>query len=47
MLDWSDEVRGVRVAGHRGYFLKGTGALLNQALQHYALMFLVGGRGFT
>mmetsp|Transcript_11628 Transcript_11628/g.13469 ORF Transcript_11628/g.13469 Transcript_11628/m.13469 type:complete len:448 (+) Transcript_11628:148-1491(+) len=38
--------RGVKVAGHRGYFLKGPGVLLNQALINYALQFLVQ-RGYT
>lgn len=29
--------RGQRVAGHRGYYLKGAGVLLNQALINYGL----------
>ena len=29
--------RGVRVAGHRGYYLKGLGVMLNQALINYGL----------
>ena len=32
--------RGQKVAGHRGYFLKGDGVLLNQALINYGLNFL-------
>lgn len=32
--------RGQKVAGHRGYFLKGHGVLLNQALINYGLTFL-------
>jgi seryl-tRNA synthetase len=35
-----DPVRGQKVAGHRGYFLKGAGVLLNQALIHYGIKFL-------
>mmetsp|Transcript_15075 Transcript_15075/g.40410 ORF Transcript_15075/g.40410 Transcript_15075/m.40410 type:complete len:448 (+) Transcript_15075:58-1401(+) len=38
--------RGVSVAGGRGYFLKGDGALLNLALVQYGMHFLVE-RGFT
>jgi len=34
--------RGNKVAGHRGYFLKGAGVLLNQALINYSLSFLTG-----
>ncbi|TNJ28581.1 Seryl-tRNA synthetase [Giardia muris] len=37
--------RGVKIAGNRGYFLTGYGALLNQALVHYGLQFL-SKRGF-
>eukprot|EP00445_Apocalathium_hangoei_P005511 CAMPEP_0203854594 /NCGR_PEP_ID=MMETSP0359-20131031/9182_1 /ASSEMBLY_ACC=CAM_ASM_000338 /TAXON_ID=268821 /ORGANISM="Scrippsiella Hangoei, Strain SHTV-5" /LENGTH=456 /DNA_ID=CAMNT_0050771081 /DNA_START=69 /DNA_END=1436 /DNA_ORIENTATION=- len=33
--------RGVRVAGRRGYFLRGEGVLLNMALQNYGVSFLV------
>ncbi len=40
MIDGYDPKRGVKVAGHRGYFLKGDGALLNQALIQYGLQFL-------
>jgi seryl-tRNA synthetase len=32
--------RGQSIAGHRGYFLKGVGVLLNQALINYGLSFL-------
>jgi seryl-tRNA synthetase len=32
--------RGQKIAGHRGYFLKGFGVLLNQALINYGLNFL-------
>ncbi len=38
--------RGAAVAGHRAYFLKGPGVLLNQAFQAYGLAFL-GKRGYT
>lgn len=31
----------VQVAGHRAYFLKGVGLLLNQALINYGLSFLM------
>eukprot|EP00514_Thraustochytrium_sp_LLF1b_P003920 CAMPEP_0184509580 /NCGR_PEP_ID=MMETSP0198_2-20121128/1361_1 /TAXON_ID=1112570 /ORGANISM="Thraustochytrium sp., Strain LLF1b" /LENGTH=448 /DNA_ID=CAMNT_0026899423 /DNA_START=98 /DNA_END=1444 /DNA_ORIENTATION=- len=41
-----DSERGVKVAGHRGYFLTGPGVLLNQALVAYALNFL-GQREYT
>ena len=40
MLDIADTERGTDVAGGRGYFLKGAGVLLNQALINYALTFL-------
>jgi len=40
MIDGYEPERGVRVAGHRGYFLKGPGVMLNQALIAYALQFL-------
>ena len=46
MLDIADTERGTDVAGGRGYFLKGAGVLLNQALINYALTFLAG-RGHT
>jgi seryl-tRNA synthetase len=32
LLDMVEFERGQKVAGHRGYFLKGVGVLLNQAL---------------
>jgi len=35
-----DPVRGSKVAGNRGYFLKGVGVLLNQALINFAVEFL-------
>lgn len=38
--------RGSRVAGHRGYFLKGVGVLLNQALINYGLKTLIE-KGYT
>ena len=40
MLDGFDPKRGSKVAGHRGYFLKGVGALLNMALINYGMQFL-------
>lgn len=39
-LDGYDPVRGVKVVGHRGYFLKQWGVFLNQALINYGLEFL-------
>lgn len=36
-LDFIEMERGQRVAGHRGYFLKGLGVMLNQALINYGL----------
>lgn len=35
-----DPKRGQKVAGHRGYFLRGPGVLLNNALINYGLNFL-------
>jgi len=35
MIDGYDPKRGVKIAGHRGYFLKGAGTLLNLALINY------------
>lgn len=35
-----DPERGQKVAGHRGYFLKGIGVMLNNALINYGLKFL-------
>jgi len=40
MIDAYDPARGVAVAGHRAYFLKGVGVLLNYALINYSLDFL-------
>lgn len=39
-LDIVELERGQKIAGHRGYFLKGAGVLLNQALINYGLNFL-------
>jgi len=39
-LDGYDPERGVKVVGHRGYFLKRWGLFLNQALINYGLQFL-------
>lgn len=44
-LDMVDFERGTKVAGFRGYFLKGQGALLSFAIWQYALSFF-GARGF-
>ena len=46
MLDIADVEHGTDVAGGRGYYLKGAGALLNQAMINYALAFL-SSRGHT
>ncbi|CAM0871725.1 unnamed protein product [Alopecurus aequalis] len=46
MLDIVDLEKGADVAGGRGYFLKGYGVLLNQALINFGLSFLTG-RRFT
>ena len=46
MAGLANTARGSEVAGSRGYFLTGNGALLNQALISYAMHFLVK-RGFT
>jgi len=40
MIDGYEPERGVGVAGHRAYFLKGVGLLLNQALIAYGLSYL-------
>jgi seryl-tRNA synthetase len=40
ILDVVELERGQNIAGHRGYFLKGKGVLLNQALINYGLTFL-------
>jgi len=39
-LDMVEFERGQKISGHRGYFLKGVGVLLNQALINYGLTFL-------
>lgn len=39
-LDGYDPERGVRIVGHRGYFLRKWGVFLNQALINYGLEFL-------
>lgn len=41
ILDMYDPERGTKIMGHRGYFLKGFGVLLNQALINYAISFLM------
>ncbi len=41
MIDGYDAARGVKVAGHRAYFLKGIGVRLNQALIAYGTDFLI------
>lgn len=43
---WSDFERVARVSGSRSYLLKGDGALLEMAVQMFAMSFLAG-RGFT
>lgn len=40
MIDGFDAKRGQKIAGHRGYFLKGMGALMNMALISYGMTFL-------
>ncbi|KFA71376.1 hypothetical protein S40288_08236 [Stachybotrys chartarum IBT 40288] len=45
-LDGYDPERGVKVVGHRGYFLRQWGVFLNQALINYGLEFL-SQRGYT
>lgn len=40
MIDGYDPKRGSKIAGHRGYFLKGYGAMLNMALVNYGIQFL-------
>ncbi|KAL7487283.1 hypothetical protein ACHAW6_012879, partial [Cyclotella cf. meneghiniana] len=39
-IDGYEPTRGQNVAGHRGYFLKNAGVLLNQALINYGIAFL-------
>jgi len=46
MIDGYGSEQGVTVAGHRGYFLKGVGVLLNQALINFGLGFLTS-KGYT
>jgi len=41
MIDGYDPERGAKVAGHRGYFLKGIGVRLNRALIDFGLDFLL------
>ena len=45
-LDMVEFERGQKVAGHRGYFLKGYGVLLNQALINYGISVL-SSKGYT
>lgn len=45
-IDGYDPDRGVKVVGHRGYFLRQWGVFLNQALINYGLQFLAE-RGYT
>lgn len=45
-LGMYDPERGSKIAGHRGYFLKNFGVLLNQALIRYGIDFMMD-RGFT
>lgn len=40
MIGGFDPERGVKVSGHRAYFLKGPGVLLNQAIINYGINFL-------
>lgn len=46
MIDGYEPERGSAIAGHRAYFLKGCGVLLNQALIQYGLSFLMK-KGYT
>lgn len=41
MIDGYDPKRGSKIAGHRGYFLKGYGAILNLALVNFGMQFLM------
>jgi len=41
MIDGFDPRRGSKLSGHRGYFLKGMGAILNMALINYGTQFLM------
>jgi seryl-tRNA synthetase len=47
LLDIIDKERGAKIAGSRAYFLKGDGALLEQAVMRFAMDFLVYEKGFT
>lgn len=40
MIDGYDAKRGTKIAGHRGFFLKGPGVLLNLALINFGIQFL-------
>jgi seryl-tRNA synthetase len=46
-LGMADFERGTKVAGFRGYFLKGDGALLNYAVWHFVMDHFVKKGGFT
>ena len=41
MIDGYDPKRGQKISGHRGFFLKGMGAILNMALVNYGMHFLM------
>lgn len=45
-LDGYDPERGVKITGHRGYFLRNYGVFLNQAMINYGLSFLAS-KGYT
>jgi len=45
-LDMVEFERGQKIAGHRGYFLKGVGVMLNQALISYGTSTLMK-KGYT
>ncbi|QPG72747.1 Cytosolic seryl-tRNA synthetase [Brettanomyces nanus] len=45
-LDGYDPERGVKICGHRGFFLRNYGVFLNQALINYGLSFLLE-KGYT
>jgi seryl-tRNA synthetase len=44
--DWVDFERGAKVAGTKFYFLKGNGALLEEAIKQYVINFVIN-KGFT
>ncbi|EER19492.1 seryl-tRNA synthetase, cytoplasmic, putative [Perkinsus marinus ATCC 50983] len=46
MLGAMDQERGINIVGHRGYFLRGVGVLLNMALINYGMSLLVK-KGYT